>query len=103
MIVFASVYGQVSGWSTIGASAFGVSTPVRTEGTNPTISIYRLGTEPVFVYQCENCGFDERRITDQKMPLLISFKDGNEKKDGKPKVKRVPILNRVNMTISSLI
>ena len=29
--------------------------------------------------KCENCGFDERRITDHKMPLLISFIDGNEK------------------------
>jgi hypothetical protein len=28
---------------------------------------------------CENCGFSENRITDNKIPLLISFKDGNEK------------------------
>lgn len=53
------------------------------EGKFPDYPIYRLKDviirsgikKPV----CENCGFSERRITDQKMPILISFKDGNEK------------------------
>ena len=27
--------------------------------------------------QCYHCGFDERRVTDYKVPLLLSFKDGN--------------------------
>jgi hypothetical protein len=53
------------------------------EGKFPEYPIYRLkdllirsGTKKA---ECENCGFNEHRITDQKMPLLISFKDGNEK------------------------
>lgn len=29
--------------------------------------------------KCENCGFSEGRITDNKMPLLISFKDNDER------------------------
>lgn len=48
----------------------------------PNYSIYRLkelliksGTKKA---ECENCGFNEHRITDQKIPLLISFKDSNE-------------------------
>lgn len=28
--------------------------------------------------ECENCGYNERRITDGKIPLLINFDDGNE-------------------------
>lgn len=27
--------------------------------------------------ECYNCGFCERRVTDYKIPLLLSFKDGN--------------------------
>jgi predicted DNA-binding transcriptional regulator AlpA len=27
--------------------------------------------------KCENCGFDERRISDGKIPLLLNFSDGN--------------------------
>ena len=53
------------------------------EGKFPEYPIYRLkdllirsGTKKT---ECENCGFEEHRITDNKMPLLISFKDGNEK------------------------
>ena len=53
------------------------------DGKFPDYPIYRLKDllmrsgikKPV----CENCSFSERRITDNKMPLLISFKDGNEK------------------------
>ena len=29
--------------------------------------------------ECEVCGFNERRIIDEKMPLLVNFKDGDEK------------------------
>ena len=29
--------------------------------------------------KCEKCGFNDHRLTDNKMPLLISFVDGNEK------------------------
>ena len=53
------------------------------EGKFPEYPIYRLkdliirsGTKKS---RCENCKFEEHRITDNKMPLLISFKDGNEK------------------------
>jgi len=53
------------------------------EGKFPNYPIYRLkdllirsGTKKA---ECENCGFNEHRLTDKKMPLLISFKDGNEK------------------------
>ena len=53
------------------------------EGKFPNYPVYRLkdliirsGTKEA---KCENCGFSEHRITDHKMPLLICFKDGNEK------------------------
>jgi len=53
------------------------------EGKFPDYPIYRLKDiiirSGIKKAKCENCGFTERRITDQKMPLLISFKDGNEK------------------------
>lgn len=28
--------------------------------------------------ECYKCGFNERRVTDYKIPLLLSFKDGNK-------------------------
>ena len=53
------------------------------EGKFPDYPVYRLkdllirsGTKKA---ECENCGFSERRITDNKMPLLLNFEDGNEK------------------------
>lgn len=53
------------------------------EGKFPDYPIYRLkdllirsGTKKA---ECENCGFSERRITDNKMPLILNFEDGNEK------------------------
>jgi hypothetical protein len=53
------------------------------EGKFPNYPIYRLkdllirsGTKKA---ECDRCHFNEHRITDQKMPLLINFKDGNEK------------------------
>ncbi len=53
------------------------------EGKFPDYPIYRLKDlvirSKTKEAKCENCGFSERRITDEKMPLLISFKDGNEK------------------------
>jgi hypothetical protein len=52
------------------------------EGKFPNYPIFRLkdllirsGTKkPV----CEMCGFDGRRVTDNKMPLILNFEDGNE-------------------------
>ena len=29
--------------------------------------------------ECHNCGFCERRVTDYKIPLLLSFKDNNKR------------------------
>ena len=29
--------------------------------------------------KCSNCGFEERRITDHKVPLVLDFLDGNRK------------------------
>lgn len=53
------------------------------EGKFPDYPTYRLKDmiirSGIKSAECENCGFSERRITDQKMPLLIAFKDGNEK------------------------
>ena len=52
-------------------------------GEFPEYPIYRLkdlltrsGTKKA---ECEQCGFGERRITDEKMPLILNFEDGNEK------------------------
>lgn len=53
------------------------------EGKFPDYPIYRLKDKlirsGIKSAKCENCGYSERRITDNKMPLLISFKDSNEK------------------------
>lgn len=40
---------------------------------------YRLITEGYLEEKCEQCGFQERRVLDYKIPLLMSFKDGNKK------------------------
>jgi hypothetical protein len=38
----------------------------------------RIITEGYLVEECNMCGFNERRITDYKIPLLMNFKDGNK-------------------------
>lgn len=38
----------------------------------------RLITEGVFQEKCALCGFEERRVLDYKVPLLLVFKDGNK-------------------------
>ena len=40
---------------------------------------YRLITEGYLEEKCANCGFEERRVLDYKMPLLLHFKDNNKK------------------------
>ena len=40
---------------------------------------YRLITEGYLEERCAMCGFEERRVLDYKMPLLLNFKDGNKK------------------------
>lgn len=39
----------------------------------------RLLSEGKLVEICSSCGFSERRITDQKTPVILNFKDGNKK------------------------
>ena len=40
---------------------------------------YRLIAEGYLEEKCVMCGFEERRVLDYKMPLLLHFKDGNKK------------------------
>jgi hypothetical protein len=53
------------------------------EGKFPNYPIYRLKNllinSGIKKAECEVCGLNERRVTDGKMPLLMNFKDGNEK------------------------
>ena len=39
----------------------------------------RLISEGKLVEICDRCNFSERRITDQKIPVILNFKDGNKK------------------------
>lgn len=52
------------------------------EGKHPNYSVYRLKDllirSGVKEAKCEVCEFGERRITDEKMPLLVNFLDGDE-------------------------
>lgn len=38
----------------------------------------RLIAESYLMDECYTCGFNERRVTDYKIPLLLNFKDGNK-------------------------
>ena len=40
---------------------------------------YRLITEGHLLEECNVCKFNERRVSDYKMPLLLNFKDNNKK------------------------
>ena len=40
---------------------------------------YRLITEGYLLEECSMCKFNERRVSDYKMPLLLNFKDNNKK------------------------
>ena len=40
---------------------------------------YRLITEGHLLEECATCKFNERRVSDYKMPLLLNFKDNNKK------------------------
>ena len=40
---------------------------------------YRLITEGYLEEKCVVCSFEERRVLDYKMPLLLHFKDNNKK------------------------
>lgn len=53
------------------------------EGEFPDYPIYRLKDKLIQAGikrpECEQCGFNERRITDGKMPLILNFEDGDFK------------------------
>jgi len=40
---------------------------------------YRLITEGYLEEKCTQCGFQERRVLDYKIPILLHFKDNNKK------------------------
>lgn len=46
---------------------------------NPKKLAYRLLYELIFPPECCECGFSERRVTDQKLPLVMNFKDGDKR------------------------
>jgi len=39
----------------------------------------RIVSEAKMVEVCNKCNFSERRVTDQKVPVILNFKDGNKK------------------------
>jgi hypothetical protein len=43
---------------------------------------YRMIEAGLMEEKCSNCGFQERRITDYKMPLIMRFKDGDTRHYG---------------------
>ena len=45
---------------------------------NPTRLKDYIIAELIKEEKCENCGFAERRITDERVPILISYKDGDK-------------------------
>lgn len=53
------------------------------EGKFPNHSVYRIKEKliesGIKEAECEICGYKERRITDNKLPLLLNFEDGNPK------------------------
>ncbi len=46
---------------------------------NPDKVKKRLFDEGYLIEECTICGFNERRVTDYKIPLLLHFKDKNTK------------------------
>jgi hypothetical protein len=52
------------------------------EGKHPTYNTRKLHTrlveECIFPEECAICGFGEHRITDDKVPLVLVWKDGNK-------------------------
>ena len=46
---------------------------------NPEKIKYRLVTKGYLLEECSNCKFNERRVLDYKIPLLLHFKDKNKK------------------------
>lgn len=50
-------------------------------GKHPNYSLAKLRNRLIargkLTEQCHLCGFDERRITDNRVPVMLTFKDGN--------------------------
>ena len=46
---------------------------------SPKVIKERLIHEALIQEECTSCGFNERRVVDFKVPLVLSFKDGNKK------------------------
>ena len=46
---------------------------------NPQEIKDRLIHEGLLAEECNKCGFNERRVVDYKVPLILNFKDGNKK------------------------
>ena len=46
---------------------------------NPRELKDRLIHEGLLAEECSSCGFNERRVVDYKVPLILNFKDGNKK------------------------
>ena len=46
---------------------------------NPKELKDRLIHEGLLAEECNSCGFNERRVVDYKVPLILNFKDGNQK------------------------
>ena len=51
------------------------------EGNYPTYNVWKLGKRLLkagyFKEECDQCGFNERRVTDFRVPLVIDFLDEN--------------------------
>ena len=51
---------------------------VNASSFSPAKIKYRLIEEGYLLEECSMCGFQERRVLDYKMPLLLHFKDNNK-------------------------
>jgi hypothetical protein len=53
------------------------------DGKYPEYPVYKLKQRILLngymLEKCNNCGFEERRITDHKVPLMLDFIDGDRK------------------------
>ena len=51
-------------------------------GEHPNYNVWKLGKRLLkagyFKEECCQCGFDERRVTDFRVPLIIDFNDGDK-------------------------
>jgi len=60
-----------------------------------------LFAEGIFAEECMICGFNERRVTDFKTPLLLHFIDGNQK-NGKIDNLEILCYNDYYLTVGNL-